>query len=386
MLNRVLIVIVIGCVVCAITEAAPASPFTANKKVDAYEKRYGTVLGTHARDVLLKQSAEFDAYNAQVAKRNRETGEDEARMGNGFAHLSNEEFKETFGLNAMAQYARLNPLPSAAAPPNSHSKRLQPKERTLWARLASIFKREETTAADVEPNPSRFSTMANPPAAFTWNKTATFNTVWGTINQGSCGSCWAVSAAEALHSSHVIRHSQTDAVPPSSQQLLDCAPGNFGCGGGWAYKAFDYIIAKGGIASSTDYPYIGVGGNCTYEPVPGFMGVVSYIVVPWKDPTALINAVLVSPVVVTVCGSTPYFQHYAGGVMTNATACTECTDHSVMLVGYGTVGTTKVWIIQNSWGPNWGIGGFAYLLRLTTTGEMGMCGITRYSTRPLARL
>lgn len=38
-------------------------------------------------------------------------------------------------------------------------------------------------------------------------------------------------------------------------------------------------------------------------------------------------------------------------------------DHSVLLVGY----TETEWIVRNSWGPFWGIDGFAYISR--TAGE-----------------
>jgi len=36
-------------------------------------------------------------------------------------------------------------------------------------------------------------------------------------------------------------------------------------------------------------------------------------------------------------------------------------DHSVVLVGYGVENGTEYWIIQNSWGDNWGENGFMRL-------------------------
>ena len=43
----------------------------------------------------------------------------------------------------------------------------------------------------------------------------------------------------------------------SEQNLVDCSSsyGNYGCNGGWPDSAYDYIIAKKGISSSTNYPY-----------------------------------------------------------------------------------------------------------------------------------
>lgn len=38
-------------------------------------------------------------------------------------------------------------------------------------------------------------------------------------------------------------------------------------------------------------------------------------------------------------------------------------DHSVVLVGWGEEGANKYWILQNSWGQNWGENGFIRLKR-----------------------
>lgn len=45
-------------------------------------------------------------------------------------------------------------------------------------------------------------------------------------------------------------------------------------------------------------------------------------------------------------------------------------NHAVLLVGY----TPNSWIIKNSWGTNWGAGGYAYVTRESTNN----CGIGLY--------
>jgi hypothetical protein len=52
-------------------------------------------------------------------------------------------------------------------------------------------------------------------------------------NQGTCGSCWAFSAVDAIEAQHFIR--QNRSVTLSPQHLVDCATtfGNQGCNGGF---------------------------------------------------------------------------------------------------------------------------------------------------------
>lgn len=70
-------------------------------------------------------------------------------------------------------------------------------------------------------------------------------------------------------------------------------------------------------------------------------------------------ALLIGPVGVCVCASDSQFASYSSGVL----ACTNKKyssdlDHVVELVGFD---QSNSWIIKNSWGTGWGVGGFAYI-------------------------
>lgn len=41
----------------------------------------------------------------------------------------------------------------------------------------------------------------------------------------------------------------------SEQELLDCTPVSYGCGGGWTTNAYQYIVDSGGVHTQADYPY-----------------------------------------------------------------------------------------------------------------------------------
>ena len=67
------------------------------------------------------------------------------------------------------------------------------------------------------------------------------------------------------------------------------------------------------------------------------------------------------------------WQTYEGGVITASDGCGDSIDHAVQATGYNA--EKNYWIVRNSWGTNWGEGGFVYV-------EYGrnVCGITAQAT------
>ncbi|CAN6373643.1 unnamed protein product [Urochloa humidicola] len=207
-------------------------------------------------------------------------------------------------------------------------------------------------------------------------------------SQGSCGSCWAFASVATMESAQAIR---TGTKPPllSEQQLVDCDGYTNGCHGGWMSNAFRWVMENGGITSAASYPYTAKSGQCQ-TPKPVALRLRNYQLVA-NNEVAIVQAVVMQPVTLTINIDDPCLQHYYNGVydgkcfwsgVYNGTACRTAANHAIVIVGYGTKPDgTKYWIAKNSWGERWGEKGFAYLLRKSPTAEW--CGFGRGACYPI---
>ena len=185
-------------------------------------------------------------------------------------------------------------------------------------------------------------------------------------NQGQCGSCWSFSTTGSLEGLSYITGRGLPSF--SEQELVDCTGnfGNYACHGGYVDNAFRYVESYGIMAESA-YPYAGFQGQCRYT--QGAFTISGYADVARGDTNQLAAAVNNQPVSVAVDATN--WQMYAGGVFTD---CGENLDHAVLLVGY----TSQYWIIKNSWGTQWGYGGYIYL------GGGNTCGLANSASYPIA--
>jgi len=186
-----------------------------------------------------------------------------------------------------------------------------------------------------------------------------------TKDQGSCGSCWAFSAAETFES-HLAIQTGTKVQKLSPQQIVSCAPnpdqcgGSGGCDGSTQPLAFDYTKTAG-LTTESNYPYTARTGTCDTSKIAPVAHNGGHTVLPVNDYNALMDAVgNVGPVAISIAASGFAFQFYGGGVLSN---CNDYVmDHAVQLVGYGTDSGKDYWLVRNSWG-NWGEGGYIRMQR-----------------------
>lgn len=65
------------------------------------------------------------------------------------------------------------------------------------------------------------------------------------------------------------------------------------------------------------------------------------------------------PLTVGVSANNTNFMYLGSSGLINSCPITASVDHAVLLVGYN----TTHWFIKNSWGTNWGSGGYGFILR-----------------------
>ncbi|KAI9086149.1 hypothetical protein K1719_031870 [Acacia pycnantha] len=218
------------------------------------------------------------------------------------------------------------------------------------------------------------------PPSIDWRKKGAVTKV---KNQGQCGSCWAFSATGAMEGINAIvtgRHS----VSLSEQQLVDCVDTAKGCKGGWPYRVFEWVAQNGGMVKEADYLYTATNGTCkpTKEEqnvltLTGYENVTSF------SEKALTCATVKQPISV-VFEVKDEFQFYKGGIYDGKNCTGKITiNHAMTIVGYDSVGDRDYWIVRNSWGQGWGLEGYMYVKRnSSSTHGFGVCGIATYSAYP----
>lgn len=217
-----------------------------------------------------------------------------------------------------------------------------------------------------------------PPPAMDWS--SQLATAYEIIDQGHCGSCWAVSAAGVLTlHAEIVTHGRFKKVL-SPQSMLTCTPnelecgGRGGCQGATAELAYDWVASQGSLGvvyAVEDEAYDPFTTRC------GSSGIFSFLaprrtrpgvsIRGWKnvksnDELEMMSALAtVGPLAVSMAAHD--LHGYESGVFD------QCTDnvvsHAVIMMGYGKDTTLKMpyWNLRNSWGSSWGERGFFRLQR-----------------------
>lgn len=199
-------------------------------------------------------------------------------------------------------------------------------------------------------------------------------------NQGQCGSCWAFSAIATIEYDFVCRYHYY--LPMSEQNCVDCAKPN-GCQGGFMCLCLDWY-KKYGLDLETNWPYRQTDNDCHAQ--RGDMHVSyapDWYTIP-GDETLMAYIMQTEERWVSACLDAAPFAYYQGfDIIRAESGCSQQPNHAIVLVGFGTCPETgvKYWIVRNSWGIDWGNGGYCRIQR-----DASACGLANpyegYRTYP----
>ena len=166
-----------------------------------------------------------------------------------------------------------------------------------------------------------------------------------------------------------IKHKCLFTIKFSSRYLINCDPRNLGCDGGNRYEAWSYLIRKGNI-SEEFVPYKSNFGvverwmkQCTKYPELTFqplkarddMSIRTYSNQIEKTKLDLMEN---GPIIAGMITYNDMYL-YKGDLYYSGPRAVQADRHAVNLVGWGVSPRgIEYWIVQNSWGPEWGENGY----------------------------
>lgn len=223
-------------------------------------------------------------------------------------------------------------------------------------------------------------------------------------DQSSCGSCWAIAAAEAISDRICIATNGATQITISADDILSCCGaicGN-GCQGGYPIEAWRHWVKKGFVTGGNytertgckPYPFAPcehhVNGThyqpcpsdiyptdkCTHSCQTGYplsytqdlhFGSKYYAVS--RKVAEIQKEILKNGPVEVSFNVYEDFEHYSGGIYVH-TAGDELGGHAVKMIGWGVENGTPYWLCANSWNEDWGENGYFRIIR-----GVNECGI-----------
>lgn len=190
------------------------------------------------------------------------------------------------------------------------------------------------------------------------------------VDQGACGSCWAVAAQGAIELQASLLANKSLSL--SAQGMLGCTPnphecgGTGGCDGATPELGFEWA-ASNGIVDTSQVPYT-AETRCPKHPTPS-VKIQGFVRLQENDAKKVLQSIVsAGPLAVAVDASR--WSSYMSGVFDSCTK-EPVVDHAVILMGYGQDPKLSLayWKIRNSWGSGFGEDGFIRLRRHAPDGE-----------------
>jgi len=190
--------------------------------------------------------------------------------------------------------------------------------------------------------------------------------------QGHCGACYIFSTLAAVETRCAIRNWPLRSL--SVQAELDCLDDQ-SCVKGFQSHVYKFGIRKKGFEPENKYDrYSGEINSCQDDKAEHVDALKDWGKISSHSEEDTKRELQNGPVSTAICTTSIEWQFLKDGVVKGGSC--EGLTHGVTLVGYGVHGESKekYWKIKNSWGPHWGMGGYALLCRGDDCGENTQLG------------
>ena len=182
-----------------------------------------------------------------------------------------------------------------------------------------------------------------------------------------CAGSYATTIASTLAEKFCIESDDKKLVPLSAQELLSCDTANKGCRGGYVNNALEYVVMRG-ISTEECLPYKGTfDAKCSEMCADPMKVRPDSFCVLFGDNDIKREIMKNGPVISSMEIYTDFLS-YKSGVYSKGEDVPKFSGfHTIKIVGWGVEDGSeeepnkgaKYWIIENSWGEDWGQNGYA---------------------------
>ncbi|HEY8279590.1 MAG TPA: C1 family peptidase [Bdellovibrionota bacterium] len=194
-----------------------------------------------------------------------------------------------------------------------------------------------------------------------WRSRDGQNWVTPMLNQGNCGSCVAYATVGALETQmNISRRAPFLNMRYSTDMLFACGGG--GCDRGWWPSSAASFLQRTGVVDEACMPATmsatGEDASCSLKCSDSVQRSQKVTSVATPSGIEAVKSALRRGPLVTTLDVYADFIVYSSGVYKHSTG-EYLGGHAISIVGFDDA--RRAWIIRNSWGPEWGDHGFAYV-------------------------
>jgi C1A family cysteine protease len=175
-------------------------------------------------------------------------------------------------------------------------------------------------------------------------------------NQGGCGSCVSFCTCAVIESAVRIKFQNPNYNIDLSEGFLQFCGG--GSCGGWGLTSGLAYAQSTGTTDEACMPYQATNMDCSTSRCSDWQNRLTKIASYTGYATMAARKDAIAGIGPLLAGMAVYndFFAYTSGVYVKTAGSTLAGYHCITVVGYDD--TQQAWILKNSWGPNWGNGGF----------------------------